>query len=71
MEHLESVAAFAVENPSRSSLIIETMKSYFTQLCGRGTGREGVIAREMSHPAYKPPLRFVLKLRLQKGHYCI
>ena len=21
----------------------------------------------MSHPAYKPPLRFVLRLRLQKG----
>ena len=35
-EHLESVAAFAVANPSWSSL----------SLCGRGTRREGVIARE-------------------------
>ena len=25
-----------------------------------GTGREGVLAREMLHPAYKPPLCFVL-----------
>ena len=57
MEHLESVAAFAVATPSQSNL----------SLCGWGSGREGVIMREMSHPVYKPLLRFVLRLRLQKG----
>ena len=53
VEHLESIAAFAVENPSRSSLIIETMRYSIMWAGHRKGGRN--CERKCRIPRISPP----------------